>query len=53
MADATIWLEIVSVLATFNIAKAKNDAGVDIEVPGLYTDNLVRYVSKSRRLILP
>lgn len=44
MADATVWLEIVSVLATFDI-RAKDDAGMNMEVPTLYTDSLVRCVS--------
>lgn len=43
MADATVWLEIASVLAAFDITKAKDDAGMDIEIPGLYSDGFVRY----------
>ncbi|KAF8158964.1 cytochrome P450 [Mycena galopus ATCC 62051] len=41
-ADATVWATIVSVLSTFNIAKAKNEAGKEIEIEPVFTDGLVR-----------
>ncbi|KAJ6466267.1 cytochrome P450 [Mycena sanguinolenta] len=44
-ADATIWATIVSVLSTFNIAKAKDATGKDIDVdPNLkYSDGLISH----------
>jgi hypothetical protein len=43
-ADATVWATIVSVLSTFNIAKAKDAAGHEIDIDPNYSDGLVRYV---------
>ncbi|KAF7374563.1 O-methylsterigmatocystin oxidoreductase [Mycena sanguinolenta] len=38
-ADATLWVTFVSVLATFNVAKAKDDTGKVIEIdPNFYSD---------------
>ncbi|KAF7365163.1 Cytochrome p450 [Mycena venus] len=40
-ADATVWAAMVSVLATFNIAKAKDSTGNEIDIdPNNYTDGL-------------
>ncbi|KAF7365164.1 Cytochrome p450 [Mycena venus] len=40
-ADATVWAAMVSVLATFNIAKAKDSTGNEIDIdPNNYTDDL-------------
>ncbi|KAF7357516.1 Cytochrome P450 [Mycena sanguinolenta] len=40
-ADATIWATIVSVLSTFNIAKAKDATGKEIDIDPKYSDGLV------------
>ncbi|KAF8895096.1 cytochrome P450 [Infundibulicybe gibba] len=41
LADSTVWLMIVSALATVSIAKAKDSQGNDIEIDGDYTDGLI------------
>jgi cytochrome P450 len=41
MASATIWLSIVSILATFNIQKTKDARGNDIPLDGKYTDRMI------------
>ncbi|KAJ7658598.1 cytochrome P450 [Mycena olivaceomarginata] len=41
-ADATVWATIVSILSTFNIAKAKDVTGKEIEIEIEFTDRLVR-----------
>ncbi|KAF8872239.1 cytochrome P450 [Infundibulicybe gibba] len=43
LASSTVWLTITSVLATLNIAKAKDSQGNDIEIEGKYTGAMVRY----------
>jgi hypothetical protein len=43
-ADAIVWAAIVSVLSTFDIAKAKDANGNEIEIDANYSDGLVRYV---------
>ncbi|KAF7346415.1 putative cytochrome P450 [Mycena sanguinolenta] len=43
-ADATVWATIVSVLSTFNIAKAKDASGKEIDIDPEYSDGLVRCV---------
>lgn len=43
LASPTVWLAIASVLATFNIAKAKDEAGKEIEIEVKYTDGAIRY----------
>ncbi|KAJ6502305.1 cytochrome P450 [Mycena sanguinolenta] len=40
-ADASVWATIVSVLSTFNIAKAKDATGQEIDIDGGYTDGLI------------
>ncbi|KAF7365142.1 O-methylsterigmatocystin oxidoreductase [Mycena venus] len=43
-ADATVWATIVSVLATFHIAKAKNSAGNEIDIdPNNYSDTFISH----------
>ncbi|KAF7346417.1 O-methylsterigmatocystin oxidoreductase [Mycena sanguinolenta] len=42
-ADATIWGTIVSVLSTFNIAKAKDATGNEIDIDPDYSDGLVSH----------
>ena len=41
-ANAMVWATIVSVLSTFNIAKAKDEAGKEIEIEPVFSDGLVR-----------
>ncbi|KAJ6466213.1 cytochrome P450 [Mycena sanguinolenta] len=40
-ADATIWATIVSVLSTFNITKAKDATGKEIDIDPKYSDGLI------------
>ncbi|KAF7364917.1 O-methylsterigmatocystin oxidoreductase [Mycena venus] len=43
-ADATVWAAMVSILATFNIAKAKDSAGNEIDIDlDNYSDGLVSH----------
>ncbi|KAF8817039.1 cytochrome P450 [Phlegmacium glaucopus] len=42
MASATIWLSIVSILATLNIRKMKDARGNDIPLDGKYSDRMIR-----------
>ncbi|KAJ7935572.1 cytochrome P450 [Mycena leptocephala] len=42
-ADATIWATIVSVLSTFNIAKAKDAAGHEIDIDANYCDGVISH----------
>ncbi|KAF7364910.1 O-methylsterigmatocystin oxidoreductase [Mycena venus] len=43
-ADATVWAAIVSILATFNIAKAKDSAGNEIDIDlDNYSDGMVSH----------
>lgn len=44
LADATIWITIVSVLAFFDISKAKDESGRDIDVPGTFSDEVATSV---------
>ncbi|KAJ6466256.1 cytochrome P450 [Mycena sanguinolenta] len=41
--DATIWATIVSILSTFNIAKAKDATGKEIDIDPKYSDGLVSH----------
>ncbi|KAJ6508461.1 cytochrome P450 [Mycena sanguinolenta] len=41
-ADATVWATIVTVLSTFNIAKAKDETGKEIEIEPVFADGMVR-----------
>jgi cytochrome P450 len=45
-ADATVWACIVSVLSTFNIEKAKDSAGNEIDINPAYSDGFLRYVGR-------
>ncbi|KAF8872234.1 hypothetical protein BD779DRAFT_350717 [Infundibulicybe gibba] len=47
-AGTSVWLIIVSVPATLNIAKAKDSQGNDIEIEGSYTDGAIRSVFPSK-----
>jgi len=42
-ADATVWATIVSVLSTFNIAKAKDAAGNEIDIDPNYSDGFISH----------
>ncbi|KAF8139519.1 cytochrome P450 [Mycena galopus ATCC 62051] len=42
-ADATVWATIVSVLSTFNIAKAKDAAGNEIDIDPTYSDGFISH----------
>lgn len=44
MARASIWITVASILATFNIQKATDNAGKTIEPSGKYSSGLVRFV---------
>ncbi|KAF7348388.1 Cytochrome p450 [Mycena sanguinolenta] len=41
-ADATVWATIVSVLSTFDIAKAKDETGKEIEIEPAFSDGATR-----------
>jgi len=43
MADNTVWLTIASVLATFNLGKAKDADGNEIAVTGEFTNTFFRH----------
>ncbi|KAF7363652.1 O-methylsterigmatocystin oxidoreductase [Mycena sanguinolenta] len=45
IADASVWATIVFVLSAFDIAKAKDAMGQEIDIAGDYTDGLIRCVS--------
>ncbi|KAF8869403.1 cytochrome P450 [Infundibulicybe gibba] len=47
LASSSVWLAIVSVLATMNIAKAKDAQGNDIEIDGEYTGGAITSVLQS------
>ncbi|KAJ7259485.1 cytochrome P450 [Mycena haematopus] len=42
-ADATIWATIVSVLSTFNITKAKDATGKEVDIDPEYPDGLISH----------
>ncbi|KAJ6508665.1 cytochrome P450 [Mycena sanguinolenta] len=52
-ADATLWAATVSLLATFNIAKAKDAAGKEIEIENVFTDGMVSYPKPFKCSITP
>ncbi|KAJ7599439.1 cytochrome P450 [Mycena floridula] len=45
LAQATMWLAVASMLATFNIAQAKDAEGNDVPISGDYTDALIMFVA--------
>lgn len=54
MADKAVWLVIVSVLATFNISKARDDNGNEIEVDAnAYTDGMTSHPLPFKCSIVP
>ncbi|KAF7365092.1 O-methylsterigmatocystin oxidoreductase [Mycena venus] len=52
-ADATVWATIVSILSTFNIAKAKDEVGKEIEIEPEFTDGLVSHPKPFKCVITP
>ncbi|TFK47616.1 cytochrome P450 [Heliocybe sulcata] len=42
-ADATLWIQTALTLAAFNVAKAKDEAGREIDVSDRYTDGLISH----------
>ncbi|KAK7048376.1 O-methylsterigmatocystin oxidoreductase [Favolaschia claudopus] len=51
--DATLWAAICSVLATFNISKAKDIAGNEIEIDMVYSDGMISHPSSFQCSIVP
>lgn len=51
VADNTVWLAIVSVLATLTLGKAKDKEGNEIGISGEYTSTFFRCVTSRVRLI--
>ncbi|KAA1473740.1 cytochrome P450 [Dentipellis sp. KUC8613] len=47
LADATLWMTIVSILAVFNLDPAKDEKGENIVVKAEYTDGMIRCVLKN------
>ncbi|KAF7362318.1 O-methylsterigmatocystin oxidoreductase [Mycena venus] len=52
-ADAVVWATIVSVLSTFDIAKAKNETGQVIEIEPAFSDGLVSHPKPFKCAITP
>ncbi|KAF7348394.1 Cytochrome P450 [Mycena sanguinolenta] len=52
-ADATAWAAIVSVLSTFDIAKAKDENGKEIEIEPVFADGLVSHPKPFQCSIIP
>ncbi|KAJ7367013.1 cytochrome P450 [Mycena albidolilacea] len=52
-ADATVWATIVSILSTFNIEKAKDVNGKEIEIKIEFTDGLVSHPKPFKCAITP
>ncbi|KAJ7672132.1 cytochrome P450 [Mycena polygramma] len=52
-ADASVWAAIVSILASFDIAKAKDVAGKDIEIEPAFSDKLVCHARPFKCSITP
>ncbi|KAF8158761.1 cytochrome P450 [Mycena galopus ATCC 62051] len=52
-ADAVVWATVVSVLATFNIAKAKDETGKDIDIDPAFADGLISFPKSFKCTISP
>ncbi|KAF7348384.1 hypothetical protein MSAN_01792400 [Mycena sanguinolenta] len=52
-ADATVWATIVSVLSTFDIAKAKDETGKEIEIEPVFADGAVSHLNPFKCSISP
>ncbi|KAI0064142.1 cytochrome P450 [Artomyces pyxidatus] len=53
LADATVWIVVASVLALYNITKAKDDVGNEVPVHVAYTDGVVSHPLPFRCSIRP
>ncbi|CAA7264563.1 unnamed protein product [Cyclocybe aegerita] len=53
VASSTLWLMMASVLATFDIMKAKDDLGNEVEVNTEYTDGLISQKKPFKCLFVP
>jgi len=53
MADNTVWLAVVSVLATLDLRKAKDNEGKDIDILGEYCKTFFRHPLPYRSAITP
>ncbi|KIK50583.1 hypothetical protein GYMLUDRAFT_438456 [Collybiopsis luxurians FD-317 M1] len=53
MAENTVWLTIASVLATITLAKAKDEKGNEIDIPGEYTNSFLRHPKPYQCSIIP
>ncbi|KAJ7259505.1 cytochrome P450 [Mycena haematopus] len=52
-ADDTVWATIVSVLSTFNIAKAKDATGKEVDIDPYYSDGLISHPQSFACSIIP
>ncbi|KAF7348420.1 hypothetical protein MSAN_01796300 [Mycena sanguinolenta] len=52
-ADATVWATIVSVLSTFDIAKAKDETGKEIEIELVFADGMLSHPKPFKCSITP
>ncbi|KAF7348409.1 O-methylsterigmatocystin oxidoreductase [Mycena sanguinolenta] len=52
-ADATVWATIVSVLSTFDIAKANDEMGKEIEIELVFADGIVSHPKPFKCSITP
>jgi len=53
VADTTVWATVVSVLATLNIAKAKDETGKEIGIDLAFTDGVVSFPKAFKCAITP
>nr|GAT60275.1 cytochrome P450 [Mycena chlorophos] len=53
MAEDSIWATIVSILATYNISKAKDSSGHEIPILGKFTDGLISHPEPFECAITP
>ncbi|KAJ3969084.1 cytochrome P450 2 Le.CYP2 [Lentinula raphanica] len=53
MADNTVWLAVVSALATLTLGKAKDEKGDEIDIPGEYTTGVFSHPKPYQASITP
>ncbi|KIK50452.1 hypothetical protein GYMLUDRAFT_182718 [Collybiopsis luxurians FD-317 M1] len=53
MAENTVWLAIASVLATVTLGKAKDEKGNEIDIPGDFTNAVLRHPKPYQCSIVP
>ncbi|KAF9070698.1 cytochrome P450 1 [Rhodocollybia butyracea] len=53
MAENTVWLTIASIMATFDLCKAKDDGGDEIDIPEEYTQTFFRHPKPYQSCIKP